>query len=516
MKISTLGGAAARLFTSLLPAAALCFALDLTVTLLWQPVRAGFFFLALAVVTLLFFFSRLSVKRRLAVFFIIVLVCALLLAAAGLIWYRFNKSAAYRDVDSGKAALYAGRNVMVIVPHQDDDLNILGGVFEEYEKYGSRVSVVFVTNGDYYDRGMDRMREALDVLTRSGVEEDDVIFFGYGDTWAGDRHIYNAPENELMTSFIGYTSTYGLPDHPAYREGEKYTRKNLMSDMRGVILERRPDVIFCIDLDYHADHQAVSLAFEEAMGDVLKACPDYAPDVFKGMAYSTAWYAADDFYTVNIRSTTAPYPAPYLYERQDYKWDARVRFPVCASTLSRSLLGSRQFAALRLYRSQAAWVQAPYVINGDKVFWFRPTGSLSYMAKVSVSSGNAALLNDFKLLDSTDLNSKRLPYDGTWVTEPGDEERSAEFLFPEAVTLSVIRLYDDSDAFSNVLNAEIVFDDGSRVETGALEYLGAPTDISFEPRSVSSFTVRILESEGKHAGVSEIEAYSEPPRVPVL
>ena len=515
MKISTLGGAAARLFTSLLPAAALCFALDMAVTLLWQPVRSGFFFLALAVVTLLFFFSRLSVKRRLAVFFIIVLVCALLLAAAGLIWYRFNKSAAYRDVDSGKAALYAGRNVMVIVPHQDDDLNILGGVFEEYEKYGSRVSVVFVTNGDYYDRGMDRMREALDVLTRSGVEEDDVIFLGYGDTWAGDRHIYNAPENELMTSFIGYTSTYGLPDHPAYREGEKYTRKNLMSDMRGVILERRPDVIFCIDLDYHADHQAVSLAFEEAMGDVLKACPDYAPDVFKGMAYSTAWYAADDFYTVNIRSTTAPYPAPYLYERQDYKWDARVRFPVCASTLSRSLLGSRQFAALRLYRSQAAWVQAPYVINGDKVFWFRPTGSLSYMAKVSVSSGNAALLNDFKLLDSTDLNSKRLPYDGTWVTEPGDEERSAEFLFPEAVTLSVIRLYDDSDAFSNVLNAEIVFDDGSRVETGALEYLGAPTDISFEPRSVSSFTVRILESEGKHAGVSEIEAYSEPPRVPV-
>ena len=83
------------------------------------------------------------------------------------------------------------------------------------------------------------------------------------------------------------------------------------------------------------------------------------------------------------------------------------------------------------------------------------------------------------------------------------------------MTLSVIRLYDDSDAFSNVLNAEIVFDDGSRVETGALEYLGAPTDISFEPRSVSSFTVRILESEGKHAGVSEIEAYSEPPRVPV-
>ncbi len=286
--------------------------------------------------------------------------------------------------------------------------------------------------------------------------------------------------------------------------------------MRDVILERRPDVIFCNDLDYHIDHSAVSLMFEEVMGDILASTPDYTPAVFKGMAYSTAYEGTDDYYATNIRSIVSPYPAPYLYERQDYKWDARVRFPVNASTLSRSLLGSTQFAELRLYRTQTAWLHAPGIINGDKVFWYRPTNSLSYTAQISVSSGNAELLNDFKLLDSNDLEgSGHLPYDGTWVTEPGDDERTAVFTFPEPVTLSVIRLYDNSDAFNNVLNAEIVFDDGTRIETGAPEYLGAATDICFEPRTVSSFTVRILESEGESAGLSEIEAYSELPCVPL-
>lgn len=298
--------------------------------------------------------------------------------------------------------------------------------------------------------------------------------------------------------------------------GYSYTRNNLAEDTRAVILERRPDVIFCNDMDYHIDHSAVSLMFEEVMGDILASTPDYAPAVFKGMTYSTAYEGADDYYSVNIRSTVAPYPAPYLYERQDYKWDSRVRFPVNASTLSRSLLGSAQFAELRLYRTQTAWLHAPGIINGDKVFWFRPTDSLSYTAQVSVSSGNAEFLNDFKLLDSNALDEAgHLAYDGTWVTEPGDDERSAVFTFAQPVTLSVIRLYDNSDAFNNVLNAEIVFDDGSRIEAGAPEYLGAPTDICFEPKTVSSFTVRILESEGESAGLSEIEAYSELPGVPL-
>ncbi len=218
MKKISFGKTLARLISSLLPAAVLCYALDAAITLLWRPVPVAIFVVALAALTGLFFFPRISVKRRLVILLVIVLVCVLLVGAAGIIWYRFYKNSAYRNVDSGKSAIYADQNVMVIVPHQDDDLNLLSGVFEEYERYGSRVCVVFVTTGDYSDIGEARMREALDVLAHCGVENDDVIFLGYGNEWQG-TNIYNAPGDEVLTSHAGYTETYGLPEHPAYRGG---------------------------------------------------------------------------------------------------------------------------------------------------------------------------------------------------------------------------------------------------------------------------------------------------------
>ena len=47
--------------------------------------------------------------------------------------------------------------------------------------------------------------------------------------------------------------------------------------------------------------------------------------------------------------------------------------------------------------------------NSDVVFWQRRTDSLSYRAKVEVSSGNGSYLNDFKIVDSSDIkrNSHR-------------------------------------------------------------------------------------------------------------
>lgn len=500
-----------RLLAGSLLALELCFIADTVITLLWRPIPAFIFIAASAAAALLILLCRLSAKRTLAIFLLVALFCTLLLAGAAIVWYRFYNTSAYRDVDNGKAVLYSGKTVMLIVPHQDDDLNILGGVIEEYVKYGSDVYPVFVTTGDYSGLGEKRMAEAITVMETLGVDEEHVIFLGYGNEWQ-DGSIYNAAPDEIKTSHAGYTSTYGLPDHPAYREGQDYTRRNLLNDMRSLILEYRPDVIFCSDYDYHTDHCLVSFIFEEAMGEILRSETGYTPLVFKGLAYSMAFENPDDFYSRNIFSTAQPYPVPYLYERPDYQWDARVRLPVDASSLSRSLLASGPFKSLRGYESQTAWLHGVSVINGDKCFWFRPTSSLCFQADIRVSSGDGSLLNNFKLLDSADIDeSGRMPYDDTWVTAPGDSDRSAELSFPAPVSLSRIRLYDDPDAFDNVLNAEIVFDNGSRIETGPLEYQGAPTDFAFGPKTVSSFTVRVLESEGEGAGITEIEAYRAAP-----
>ena len=36
---------------------------------------------------------------------------------------------------------------MVIVPHEDDDLNLVSGVIEKYVENGSEIYTVFATNG---------------------------------------------------------------------------------------------------------------------------------------------------------------------------------------------------------------------------------------------------------------------------------------------------------------------------------------------------------------------------------
>ena len=65
-------------------------------------------------------------------------VAVWMLVAAGLLcWKDVSRDAGYIAVDNGKAELYAGQKVMLLVPHQDDDINVLGGVIEEYTKYGS-------------------------------------------------------------------------------------------------------------------------------------------------------------------------------------------------------------------------------------------------------------------------------------------------------------------------------------------------------------------------------------------
>ncbi|MBQ1403230.1 MAG: PIG-L family deacetylase, partial [Oscillospiraceae bacterium] len=234
-----------------------------------------------------------------------VLLALLLLIGgfAGSVWVAFSRSAAFADADQGKADIFAGKKVMVIVPHEDDELNLFGGLFEEYLKYGSNVKVVFVTNGDLYLPRETRIREAINALSEVGVTEDNIVFLGYGDGYLY-KHLYNAYDGERLISEAGFMETHGADFHPAFIEEHPFTRENYIEDIKACILQEKPDVIFCNDYDSHTDHQAVSLAFEEAMGSILRENFGYQPVVYKGYAYSTAFYAPEDFYSdPNLLST---------------------------------------------------------------------------------------------------------------------------------------------------------------------------------------------------------------------
>ena len=453
--------------------------------------------------------------------FLLGLTVFLTVAAVGIPLFRryahseeFLQSTVYREVDSGKDALFSGKNVLLIVPHEDDDINVLGGVIDEYLQYGSRLTVAFMTNGDYNGLGETRLREAIALYDSLGLPEDRVIFLGYGDSLqTQDDHIYNAPDNEAILSRAGKTATYGLETHPAFRDGRDYTYRNLYADMRDLILECRPDVIYCVDFDPHVDHKACSLLFDKVMGEILRSEHGYSPAIYKGFGYSTAWGAEHDYFAANMKATVDIYHNSLIIQSPAvFRWEERVRMPVKAGLLARSLQASLLERELGFYRSQNAEEKGVAVINGDKVFWRRATDSLLRSAALTASSGNPDCLNDFMLLDSRHvLNPHYDPFDGRWTPEETDPDRMVSVLFQSPESIREIVLYDNPDEKANVLNAEIRFDDGFSFETGPLDPAGAASRFSVEKDGASSFSVRLVETEGEGAGLTEIEAFREDP-----
>ena len=88
----------------------------------------------------------------------------------------FSASAVYTSEDGGKESLFADKKVLIIVPHQDDELNLMSGAIEEYRKYGSEVYVLFTTNGDAVVTAEQRLNEAINALECVGVDEEHIIF----------------------------------------------------------------------------------------------------------------------------------------------------------------------------------------------------------------------------------------------------------------------------------------------------------------------------------------------------
>lgn len=458
-----------------------------------------------AIITGLSFWIKKAWNVALAVFLFLFWGAVLL---SPVCWDAASQNVQYRTVDTGKTELYANHRVMLFVPHQDDDILVLGGVMEEYLKYGSDVYVVFSTNGDSVELGEVRLNEAIDALGFIGIPEKNIIFLGYGGNWdPNGPHIYNAEQGVIMTSARGKTETYGLETHPAYRDGSAYTIDNFLADMESVILEYKPDILYCVDYDHHIDHRALSLSFEKVMGSILKSYGDYRPQVYKAYAYSTAWEAPWDYHNENSLATQNPFGAPYYQKPEVYRWDARIRLPIHAGLLSRSATRSGGYEVLKKYTSQGAWVHTAKVFNSDKVFWFRDTASLCYDAQILTSSGNADLLNDFMLLDTVDLrNDAHMPFDGTWVPDLQDEEKNVQVSFSQSETVDTIVLYDHPDAAANVLDAVIRFSDGSFIQTGPLDPNGAATAIPVGKTNVTSFDITLTECAG-NAGLTEVEAF---------
>ena len=442
-------------------------------------------------------------------------------AALGLLlvfacFYALAANHPHTDGFSVTTELFDNKNVMIVVPHQDDDINLMGSLIGQYTQGNSNVTVVFSTNGDGDLANADiRAAEAVSVLSAFGVKQENIYFLGFGDLWQAQEfdgtsicHIYNSPDPDAVwTSAFGATSTYGTRSIPCYQE-LPYTRNNYLNSFAAIIQEKQPEIIFAVDFDTHIDHKATDLFFEEALCNVLRANPRYHPTVYKGFCYGTAWKADEDFYgSLNLLSTKMPDTATWKASAFGYAWEDRLRFPESAVNLNPMLLNNSVYHAFNGYGSQFAYIRAEAVLNGDKVFWERRTDSLLYDADISVNGETCALLNDFKLKDFADIGAA--PDTGSGVAFLTG--KTVRVNLGTAVTASCIYLYDNPSQTDNILSGCITFDDGSELAFGPLNEDGSSTVISFPEREIAWFEIVPTGTEGDRAGLSEIEFYGSAP-----
>lgn len=458
-----------------------------------------------------------NVKRKKKKRAVLIVLMALVLAVLAVVCVyetELNKLDSNDGVDNSfYDSQFKNKKVMVIVPHEDDDLLISGQVLPPMYKNGADVRVVFATNGDKRVSAYTRQSEACNALKKLGIPREKVIFLGYPD----GTQLYVGKKAFSFSS--GWDHTYagkGFKDYHFDRFGThaKYTAENMVDDIESVVLEYRPDYILAIDFDTHTDHRGVSISFEKAMERILKKESGYTPKVLKCFGYSLAWKSKPDFYALNIKSTVMQdreknNDPSYETDVPQYRWNNRVRLPIDKKSLSHSILRCSEYKALSEHLSQYAYCYSERIINGDSVYWNRRTDSLTYNADISVSSGDASLLNDFRLIGVGNRTAGPNVKLENCVSrfDKNDAQKTVTVKFDSPKTVSCVSLYDNFGLNSNILGGVITFSDGSKVEVPALNADGSETRVVFEPKhNITSFTFKVTEYEGV-AGLDEIEAF---------
>lgn len=458
-----------------------------------------------------------NVKRKKKKRAVLIVLMALVLAVLAVVCVyetKLNKLDANDSVNNSfYDSQFKNKKVMVIVPHEDDDLLISGQVLPSMYKNGADVRVVFATNGDKRVSAYTRQSEACNALEKLGIPREKVIFLGYPD----GTQLYVGKKAYSFSSGLDHTyAGKGFKDYHFDRFGThaKYTVENMVDDIESVILEYHPDYIFAIDFDTHTDHRGVSISFEKAMERILKKESGYTPKVLKCFGYSLAWKSKPDFYALNIKSTVMQdreknNDPSYETDVPQYRWSSRVRLPADKKSLSHSILRCSEYKALSEHLSQYAYCYSERIINGDSVYWNRRTDSLTYNADISVSSGDASLLNDFRLIDVGNRTAGPHVKLENCVSrfDKNDAQKAVTVKFDSPKTVSCVSLYDNFGLNSNILGGVITFSDGSKVEVPALNADGSETRVVFEPKhNITSFTFKVTEYEGV-AGLDEIEAF---------
>lgn len=401
---------------------------------------------------------------------------------------------------------YFGTRVLILAPHPDDEINIAGNMILTLAAAKAEIFVAYSTNGDFNIPADVRAQEAVEALKILGVPRDKIIFMGYGD----GHKLTDKPTQ----SPAGHTETYAAKNFFDYAKKtfgrhSLYTIQNFKRDLKSLLLELRANIIFCVDFDLHADHRALSIAFEEVLGEILSERSDYRPEVYKKLAYATAFTAAPDFYAQNLRATKKPKLGETdtydfdLIDRANYIWANRVRFPVM--NFRPILKGNPIAEAVFAHKSQRNEWNALRIINSDEIFFERRTDSQTFSAKVTATSGDASKVKDFKIFAPDNLwQGEKLEF--VW-TEPVQVQKIIIYgnaLDEEPAKIS-LRL-ELANSYAVIDKAGISLDNVKYFET-ELPNRGRPLIIDTEKIFVTRAELSVIDA-GKNFGLAEVEFFA--------
>lgn len=399
--------------------------------------------------------------------------------------------------------------ILLIAPHGDDEINLLGTTAAYFNKNKYEMQLLLVTNGDYNQTITEkRHSETMTVIKKMGFSK--VTFLGYGDDPAFDgKHTYHTSNGEQYISPAGHSATYcvnGKVDYAYQIRGEhsSYCRESVKRDMKDYIISEKPEMIICVDFDEHADHRMTSILFDEIMCEFLRET-EYRPIVLKKYAYAGVWFGSEDYYHNPMRETVLTPEEYYPYSpAREIRVDVQKKYyPVFYKH-------SKLYRLCQIYQSQYVTEHFTRMVNADALYFFRDTSNLALRANVTVSSGEKKYLNDFKLIDLRRINESKQDiiqrYDCyTWVPDSTDSERKAIFRFSTPVTVREIHFYFPYEACFRPQEMVITVNDLSmvwNVENSIDGIFTLPQALS----QVNQVEIRITKG-APGCGISEIEIF---------
>lgn len=168
-------------------------------------------------------------------------------------------------------------NIVLIAPHQDDEILSSYLLLMKYHKLGANIDIVFATNGNYNGDNIASIRyhESCNALKTCGIEANHIHYMGYEDTGMHLNHsfllkLYKSKKTLRFASVNHSHTWHPLGDETLHKQATGYEaafcRKNFLFDLHYAISRLKPDLLIIPScFDQHGDHLALSLFIRELL-----------------------------------------------------------------------------------------------------------------------------------------------------------------------------------------------------------------------------------------------------------